>query len=223
MTVYYSPAWMAEMDRRAPARTAVRRAELPISVETRPTWALTVNIIRWRSCKNNATVYLSGALILEGSRADLTEQLCDLNAQTPSWWRRLWGVKRWALLSLAEEAMRSKTTVWGSSLSACMVIALGGEKKKERGLRGRRLWRRSRRFVRMCSDLVWRCAIHWLQACWLHHCPARRVNIDGCASCHWVAPPGWLARLGPAHCLGQHSWGSRNRDGRLVVFLPSTT
>lgn len=130
MTVYYSPAWMAEMDRRAPARTAVRRAELPISVKTRPTWALTVNIIRWRSCNNNATVYLSGALILEGSCADVIEQLCDLNAQTPSWWRHLWGVKQWALLSLAEEAMRSKTTVWGSSLSACMVIALGGEKKR---------------------------------------------------------------------------------------------
>lgn len=29
-----SPAWMAEMDRRAPARTAVRRAALPISVKT---------------------------------------------------------------------------------------------------------------------------------------------------------------------------------------------
>lgn len=60
MTVYYSPAWMAEMDRRAPARTAVRRAELPISVKTRLAWALTVNIIRWRSCNNNATCLSMG-------------------------------------------------------------------------------------------------------------------------------------------------------------------
>lgn len=29
-----SPAWMAEMDRRAPARSAVRRAALPISAKT---------------------------------------------------------------------------------------------------------------------------------------------------------------------------------------------
>lgn len=126
MTVYYSPAWMAEMDRRAPARTAVRKAELPISVKTRPTWALTVNIIRWRSCHNNPIVYLSGDLILEGGCA-------DVNEQTPSWWWCLWGVKQWALLSPAEEAMRSKTTVWGSSLSACVVIALGGGKKKKGG------------------------------------------------------------------------------------------
>lgn len=35
--------------------------------------------------------------------------------------------------SLAEEAMRSKTTVGGPSLSACLVIAMGGGRKKRRG------------------------------------------------------------------------------------------
>lgn len=85
--------------------------------------------------------------------------------------------------------MRSKTTDGGSSLSARALIALGGNK---RGLRGERVCL----CVYMCVfRSVCGAVLPRLQAWRLHYCPARRVNIDGCASCHWVAPPGWPARL----------------------------
>lgn len=66
-------------------------------------------------------------------------------------------MRSWAVVkacSLAEEAMRSKTTVGGPCLSACAVIALSGK----RGLKGRRLEQHSRVFVYVRWGCVWRCA-----------------------------------------------------------------
>lgn len=111
--------------------------------------------------------------------------------------------------TLAEEAVRSKTTVLGSSLSACAVIALGGEK----GGLGEGVCNSTSECLCMCAKTVCDAVLTRLQACRLLDCLARRVNIDGYVSCHWVAPPGWPARLRSAHCLGLHSWGSRKQEG----------